>query len=388
MRAPRKQEDARWSTVIAFVCLVVAKVFTLRGSSRANRRDDAPIEVETLAHDRTEVPPFDAAAAGVAGSGGPKGWLLRFAERRRWRWAGRALQVQQRYSEVRGNDLAASVTLVAFLSLFPLALVAIAVAGFLQADSSDFAERLIDNLGLTGDAADQLETALDRAASSRRATSIIGVVGLLWAGLGFTGALRLAYNTTWQVPDRGLKDKAIGLGWLAGAAVLFAGGAAVTVATRLLPAFTGPLAIVVAFALSFGFFLWTSHVLPNIRVGLRPLVPGALIGGVGLIILQAIGALLVPRMVASASALYGSLGVVFATLAWLLFFGRLVVYSAVIDVVLYEARAGTMVSVVEVPRHEGATRAVTRAGTTRPTARPATEVDEESVAIVQRPGPA
>ena len=93
-------------------------------------------------------------------------------------------------------------------------------------------------------------------------------------------------------------------------------------------------------------------------------------------------------MVASASALYGSLGVVFATLAWLLFFGRLVVYSAVIDVVLYEARAGTMVSVVEVPRHEGATRAVTRAGTTRPTARPATEVDDESVAIVQRPGPA
>jgi uncharacterized BrkB/YihY/UPF0761 family membrane protein len=61
--------------------------------------------------------------------------------------------VQHRFGEVRGNDLAASVTLVAFLSLFPLALVAIAVLGFLQANSSDFADRLVDNLGLTGAAA-------------------------------------------------------------------------------------------------------------------------------------------------------------------------------------------------------------------------------------------
>ena len=73
VRAPRQQEDARWSTVIAFVCLVVAKVFTLRGSSRANRRDDAPIEVETLAHDRTEVPPFDANGRRRSRERGPEG---------------------------------------------------------------------------------------------------------------------------------------------------------------------------------------------------------------------------------------------------------------------------------------------------------------------------
>ena len=128
--------------------------------------------------------------------------------------------------------------------------------------------------------------------------------------------------------------------------------------------------------------------LPNVHVGLRPLVPGALIGGVGLIILQAIGALLVPRMVASASAVYGSLGVVSATLAWLLFFGRLVVYSAVIDVVLYEARAA--------PWSRSSKSHATRAATASSGGRgdeahrrpPATEADEESVAIVQRPRPA
>ena len=60
---------------------------------------------------------------------------------------------------------------------------------------------------------------------------------------------------------------------------------------------------------------------------------------VGLEILKVVGAYYVPKAVASSSALYGSLGVIFALLAWLLIFGRLVVYSAVLNVVRYERKA-------------------------------------------------
>jgi uncharacterized BrkB/YihY/UPF0761 family membrane protein len=66
-----------------------------------------------------------------------------------------------------------------------------------------------------------------------------------------------------------------------------------------------------------------------------------------------VGAIVVPRSVASSSALYGSLGVVFAILAWLYFFGRLLVYASTLNVVLYERDKGTVTLEVEAPRMPG-----------------------------------
>ena len=43
-------------------------------------------------------------------------------------------------------------------------------------------------------------------------------------------------------------------------------------------------------------------------------------------VLKALGSIYVPQPVASSSALYGSIGAVFAILAWLFFFGGLLVY--------------------------------------------------------------
>ena len=48
-------------------------------------------------------------------------------------------------------------------------------------------------------------------------------------------------------------------------------------------------------------------------------------------ILKFIGSFVVPRLVSSSSELYGSLGLVFALLAWLLIIGRLIVYLAVVE---------------------------------------------------------
>jgi membrane protein len=321
------------------------------------------------ARDQASVGAFDPRAAGA--TGGPKGWLLRRAARRRWRWVGRVLQVHQRYGELRGNDLAASVTLQSFLALFPLLLVAIAVLGFLNTNSADFTEKVIDNLGLTGDAAKNVTEALQTASDSRKASTVIGLLGLAWAGLALTNALRSAYNRAWQVQDHGLKGRAFGVLWLVGAAVIFLASIAVTTVVRFLPGFFAPLGILVGIAVSFALFLWTEHTLADVDVGWRPLVPGAVLGALGLEVLKALGAFLVPNMVASSSALYGTLGIVFAILAWLLFLGRLVVYTAVVNVVLYEGKRGTVTSAVQVPRHAAATRETNRSGLAQPAARKA-----------------
>ncbi len=64
-------------------------------------------------------------------------------------------------------------------------------------------------------------------------------------------------------------------------------------------------------------WLWTSWILPNRRAPWRVLLPGALVGAVGLEALKIAGAYVVPRQVAKSSAVYGTIGTVFALLAWL-----------------------------------------------------------------------
>ena len=58
---------------------------------------------------------------------------------------------------------------------------------------------------------------------------------------------------------------------------------------------------------------------------------------------------MVPLLVSRSSALYGTIGVVFALLAWLLVLGRLVVFVTVIEVDGWERSHGTEEVVVKVP---------------------------------------
>ncbi len=292
----------------------------------------------------------------------------------RWKWFGTVMAVQKRYSELNGNYLASSVTLSAFLSLFPLLLFALAVIGFVAADSPNLAGDVVSRLGLTGDAASGITTAVAKARESRRAASIVGVVGLLWSGLGLVAAFQYAINAAWQVTGRGWRDKLKGLMWLGGSTLLFLTSFATSQVLRLLPTFLAPLGVLAGLSVNLGLWIWTFKVLATRDVGWKALLPGAVVGALGLEVLKYVGGYYVPGTVTSASALYGTLGVVFATLAWLLFFGRLVVYSAVVNVIRWEEDHGTVVLEMEVPRVVGDTTEavdVTRAGETKPQATPA-----------------
>jgi membrane protein len=254
----------------------------------------------------------------------------------RWPWFGTALRVQDRMGEINGNQVAASITLSAFLALFPLLLVAIAVVGFLSTNNPQLASDLIDDLGLTGSAASTMKDAVQAAEDTRRAATVVGFVGLLWSGLGLVGALQYAFNATWEVRGRGLRDKLVGLAWLAGAFVIFAASFGITTGLNYLPGFLAPAGILLGLAVNLALSLWAMKVLPNRDVGWKALLPGAVLAAVGFEVLKALGSILVPHLVSSSQALYGSLGIVFATLTWLLLFGRLLVYANVLNAVRWE----------------------------------------------------
>ena len=273
--------------------------------------------------------------------------------RAQWPWLDGVLRVNERFGAIGGGPLSSSIALASFLSLFPLLLVAIAVVGFLSSGDAGFAARTVRELGLEGRTAEVVDDAIGAAEGSRQAASVIGLAGLLWSGLGLVGALQTAINAAWQETGRGLVDKLVSLRWLAGAAVLFAGAWALGGLLRVLPGWAFPFPIAAGLAVNIGLFLWTYTSLGHTHGGWRAHLPGAIFMGIGFEVLKAVGALYVPRLVASSSGLYGSLGVVFAILAWLAIYARLIVYGAVVNVVRWEAVRGTDVVTIEVPHHPG-----------------------------------
>jgi membrane protein len=248
--------------------------------------------------------------------------------RRAFDWA---RDVQRRYSHVGGQTLAAGVALYGFLALFALLVLSVAVLGFLSVGNGHLARDIAHDLGLTGDAARIVTKSVRAARRSRSLTTIVGIVGIVWLGTSFAMSIGNAYNAAWRVTDRGIRERLIGLAWLAGAAVLLVIAGWATALWDLLPGFLAPLVIIVSLAGNTALLLFTSWLLPNREAPWRSLVVPALLGAIALEVLKVLGAYVVPHYVASSSELYGAIGVVFALLLWLMFFGRLVVYVAVIE---------------------------------------------------------
>jgi membrane protein len=288
---------------------------------------------------------------------------------RRWPWLGRALEVQDRVGEINGSFMASAITVSVFVSMFPLLLVAIAVVGFLARGNDHLAHDLIHNLSLTGSAATTMQDAVDRASQSRQAASIIGILGLAWAGSAVVVALQQGVRAPWQERAEGIRDRLLGLLWLGAAGIGFAAVMVLSSLLNFLPSWAPsliivPLVILIGLAAEIALFLWMFWGLGTRRVPWRDLVPGAIVAGVGFEILKLVGTVYVPQLVSKSSALYGPLGVVFAILAWLSLLAKLIVYSSTLNAVRYEARQGTVEVPIQVPVLPGRKPvAATRGGT-------------------------
>jgi membrane protein len=276
----------------------------------------------------------------------------------RWPWVGTALDVHERVGETNGGPVASATTLMFFVALFPLLLVAIAVVGFVSAGNPDLAEDVIERLGVDGAAAEVITSAIDTAQDSRRAATVVGFVGLLWGSLGVAAAVSLAVRAPWQRKDPGVRAKVRGLVWLLGGTLPLLGavgaGGLLNRAPESVPRWLTSVGLIaLGLALELLFFLWTFWINADRKVGWRTVLPGAIAGAIGFEVLKVAGATVVPRMVASSSSLYGPIGAVLALLAWFALFARLIVYSSALNATLYEARTGYVTLDVKALRFAG-----------------------------------
>ena len=244
----------------------------------------------------------------------------------------RVRAIARRYSELNGRVSAAAITLYGLFALFALCVLAVAVVGLVASDNDHVAQDIVSWLGLHGDAASTVIDAVNTAQHSAKVASVVGIVGLVWVGSSFAVSVASAYDVAWGVPSRVTRARLVGLGWLAGSGVLLALGSLVTAGFAALPILVAPLVLALSLAVNTLLWLWTSWILPNRPAPpWRELLPGSITGAIGLEVLKVAGAYVVPLMVSKSSALYGTIGVVFALIAWLWVLGRLVVVVTIIE---------------------------------------------------------
>lgn len=230
---------------------------------------------------------------------------------------GVTFDVVERYGNDRGGYLAGAVTFRAFLSLFPLLLLAFSVIGFVLAERPDLRQELAGGL------AEQvpglrvvLGSSIEALVNARAASGVIGVLGLLWTGLGATEAAGFAVSRIFRVRvvNPLWKQKLWSLGTTFGLGLLGLLGLAVVAIVGNLSV-EGPAGIALRIAgpavglvLDLAFFLVAYRLLTQ-RNGppFARLWRGALLAAIGWGVLKVVGTWYVARAVSSSTAIYGTL---------------------------------------------------------------------------------
>jgi membrane protein len=124
--------------------------------------------------------------------------------RARWGWFDHVMRAQERYNDSKGDFYAAGITYFTVFAMFPLLMVAFAIAGFILASQPELLAEIQDRIraSVSGDFATQLVELMDSAIESRTSVGIIGLFTAAWAGLGWMANLREALSQMWGLLRR------------------------------------------------------------------------------------------------------------------------------------------------------------------------------------------
>ncbi|MFD7296577.1 YihY/virulence factor BrkB family protein [Streptomyces sp. NPDC059897] len=248
----------------------------------------------------------------------------------------------ERLDAVRWSQLAAAMTFISFLALFPLLTVAAAVAaGTMGPDQQKKLEQTLS------DQVPGISEQLDIGALVDNAGTIGLVAGalLLFTGVGWVGSMRQCLRDVWELPDldenpvmRKLRDAGVlvGLG-LAGIVSIAASTLANTAVDWTADqigidkgGWGGILLQAAAFGIAvladFLILLYVLALLPGVQPGRRDLVTAALIGAAGFELLKLVLSGYMKDV--AAKSMYGAFGTPVALLLWINFTAKLLLFCA------------------------------------------------------------
>jgi YihY family inner membrane protein len=251
------------------------------------------------------------------------------------------LAVFKKFGDDRGSNLAVLLAYYGFLAILPVLLLFVTGLGFAlghnpRLEQALLRSALVDFPILGG----QLRENVHPLRGSGLGL-VVGVLGLVWGSLGVTQAAQHAMSEVWNIP--GVLRPNLVMRLTRGLGLFAVLGLGVIATTFLISgvSFTGhggALERVVSGAASvlvnIGLYLLAFRVLTVKEVNTRCLVPGAVAGGIGWSILQALGGYLVSHQLRHASQVYGYFASVIGLISWLSVGAQLTLYVAELNVVL------------------------------------------------------
>ncbi|WP_226005574.1 YihY/virulence factor BrkB family protein [Natrinema salinisoli] len=240
--------------------------------------------------------------------------------------------------------LAAGIAYYAFVSIIPIALLAVAVASFVG--GQDLANRITSMLSQQlSSSGQQLVTEALTNTTGRAAASVVGFLALTWSALKLFRGLDQAFDEVYageidaslleQVRDAIVAIVAIALA----VGLVVAVGIALSVLSLQIP-FVNLLGTLVLIAVLVIAFLPIYYVLPPIETSVTGVLPGTIVAAVGWVVLQ-IGFRIYTSN-ASRYAAYGVIGAVLLFVTWLYFASIVLLLGAAVNAVRQGVRTETV----------------------------------------------
>lgn len=272
------------------------------------------------------------------------GWLRERSDRPLGRLA---LQWFRAYFAASRNS-GCAISMYSCLSVLPAALAFVAVGYGSGHGVNLFAEHLVNHLNLTGDTATLVKDTFGSASSNALAASLATVVSFLLWGIGIGQLYQDVYGRAWGL-ERG--GSAADQGLYAVFFFVFAGALAVVLVAQSELGDTGRWAVLVpAWVLgSLVFWLGAPYVLLHRKIGLRALLPGALLATLVLGGTAATSPLFLSATFTANGKAFGSFGIVLTVVGYLFVMITLSLVCAVFSPVWFTWRRGEKARVDESP---------------------------------------
>jgi uncharacterized BrkB/YihY/UPF0761 family membrane protein len=245
------------------------------------------------------------------------------------------LRYWERDRECDASVIGAAVALRVFLFFVPLLLAAVGLLGFLAqfVSSKDAA----DDIGVSGTLAGEIDTALKQSSTARWLALLIGLFGAAWAGRTLAKTLAVASRRAWalDIPHKTPTFRVVGT--VAG--IVGTLGLMAIIVNRIrnaLGAGLGTTVLVGSAVLYMAAWFFVSLVLPRARSDPSALLPGAVLVGAAIAVLQGFTQFYAADRISHASELYGGIGVTIVTLGWFFIIGRLFLVSFVLNAIMFE----------------------------------------------------
>ena len=255
-------------------------------------------------------------------------------------WAGFPLAVVYKFFDDFGTYLAAMLTYYAFVSLFPLLLIASTILGFVLAGDPKLQQELLSSALQQFPVIGQ-ELARPKHLSGGPTGLIVGILGSLYGGLGVAQAFQYAANVVWAVPRNSRPNpfKARGRSM-----VLLATAGLAVLATTLLSIASGGgvgalgtagryLALAASVVINIAVSIFAFRFAAARRLSVRDVAIGATASALIWQLLQSFGIVYVRHVVRYASATNAVFAIVLGLLAYLYITAMAVLLSMEINVV-------------------------------------------------------